>query len=106
MDQLQFSEQKKECVMACPICRNIEAVEDLSFGGGRRFYCVPCGGFFRISSTLETLSEGKSYDVGRTRKRLDAQRELIKRGPQDPNKLQDLEPALSSDDQDLLIDPD
>lgn len=92
--------------MACPICRNIDAVEDLSFGGGKRFHCTSCGGFFRISSTLDALSAGNSYDVDRTRERLDGLREMKRREPQDPNKPQDLEPALSSEDQDLLIDPD
>jgi hypothetical protein len=91
--------------MACPICKNIDAVEDLSFGGGKRFHCVPCGGFFRISSTLDALSEGKLYDVDRARERLDRQRELKKRQPTDPNRLQDLEPLLSSGDIDLLIVP-
>ena len=92
--------------MACPICRNTDAIEDQSFGGGRRFHCVPCGVFFRISSTLDTLSEGKLYDVDRTRERLDRQRKLKNRQPAYPNGLQDLEPLLSSEDNDLLIEPD
>lgn len=89
--------------MSCPICRNKGALEDRSFGGGLRFNCVPCGGYFRISSTLDALAEGKSYDVDRARERLEERREFKKREPQDPNGPQDLEPVLDSDDKDLLI---
>jgi hypothetical protein len=90
--------------MACPICQNVEAIEDLSFGGGKRFYCLLCGGFFKISSTLNTLAEGKSYDVERTRERLEAKREAKKQEPQDPDIPGDLEPVLGFVDKDLLID--
>lgn len=92
--------------MACPICRNVDAVEDLSFGGGKRFHCLLCGGFFRISTTLNALSEGKLFDVDRTRERLDRQRELKKRQSTDPSKVQNLEPLLGPEDKDLLIDQD
>jgi len=91
--------------MACPICGNAEAIEHLTFGGGLRFECAPCGGYFRISSTLETLAEGKTFDVAQSRERLEEVRELKKREPQDPNRPQDLEPTLTSDDDRLLIDP-
>ena len=91
--------------MACPICGNADAVEHLTFGGGLRFSCAPCGGFFRISSTLETLATGKSFDVGRTRQLLEAKREQKKQEPLDPNRPQDLEPTLTSDDDELLISP-
>ncbi len=56
--------------MNCPLCGNTNALEDLSFGGGLRVYCEPCGGFYRISSTLHTLAEGKTYDTERARTRL------------------------------------
>jgi hypothetical protein len=92
--------------MACPICRNKDAVEDLSFGGGKRFHCVPCGGFFRISTILDALSEGKLFDVDRARDRLDRQRNSKKRQPNDPNSLQYLEPILSVEDHGLLIESD
>ncbi|WP_130905347.1 hypothetical protein [Pseudomonas sp. Sample_22] len=92
--------------MACPICGNEAAVEHQTFGGGLRFHCQPCGGFFRISSTLETYLEGKVFDIDRSRERLDADREQKRRGPQDPNRPQDLEPTLNSYDRELLIDPE
>ena len=92
--------------MGCPVCGNTEAVEDLSFGGGVRFYCAPCGGHFRISSSLDAIQGDKTYDVERTRERLEADRARRRLQPQDPNRLQDLEPALSSADEDLLTDPD
>jgi len=91
--------------MACRICGNEEAVEHQSFGGGLRFNCQPCGGFFGISYTLETLAEGKAFDVDRSRERLEEIRELKKQEPQDPNRPQDLEPTLTSDDRGLFIDP-
>ncbi|WP_223513497.1 hypothetical protein [Pseudomonas sp. GL-R-26] len=91
--------------MACTICGNEEAAEDKSFGGGLRFHCLPCGGFFRISSTLDTLAEGKIFNIDRSRERLEELRELKKREPQDPNRPQDLEPTLTSDDQELLNVP-
>jgi transposase-like protein len=83
--------------MCCPLCGNHGARKDLSFGGGSRFYCEPCGGFFRISSTLDALAEGRIYDTKRARDRLEEQR---KAHDQDP------EPALGPDDADLLTDPD
>jgi hypothetical protein len=92
--------------MSCPLCGNNGAREDLSFGGGLRFYCEPCGGFFRISSTLDALAEGKTYDTQRARDRLEEKREAKRREAHEPNSAQDLEPALGSDDVDLLIDPD
>jgi hypothetical protein len=92
--------------MSCPLCGNIAAREDLSFGGGRRFFCEPCGGFFRISSSLDAIAEGNTYDACRARERLEEKREAKKREPLDPNRPQDLEPALSSEDKDLLIEPD
>jgi len=91
--------------MACPVCRNEEAVEHPTYGGGLRFHCQPCGGFFRISSTLEAYLESKVFDIDRARQRLEMDRERKRREPQDPNRPQDLEPVLSSNDQDLLIDP-
>ena len=81
-------------------------MEDLSFGGGLRFHCVPCGGYFRISSTLDTISGDKVYDVARARLRLEEIREQKSREQNDPNRPQDLEPTLSSDDEELLISPD
>ncbi|VVO27143.1 hypothetical protein [Pseudomonas fluorescens] len=87
--------------MSCPVCGNHGAREDLSFGGGMRFYCEPCGGFFRVSSTLINVAEGKTFDSERARKRLKEQREA-----HGPNSLQDPEPTLGPDDADLLIDPD
>lgn len=92
--------------MVCPICRNIDAVEDLSFGGGLRFCCAPCGGYFRISSTLDAISQGKSYDVARTRLCLEERRDQKIREQNDLNRPQDLEPTLSSDDGGLLSDSD
>ena len=85
--------------MCCPLCGNNGALKDLSFGGGSRFYCEPCGGFFRISSALDTLAEGKTYDTKRARDRLEEQRKAQKR------EDQDAEPALGPDDADLLTDP-
>ena len=92
--------------MCCPLCGNHGALKDLSFGGGSRFYCEPCGGFFRISSTLDGLAEGKTYDTKRARDRLGEKREAQRREAHVPNEAQDPEPALDPDDADLLIDPD
>ena len=61
--------------MNCPLCGNTNALEDLSFGGGLRIHCEPCGGFYRISSTLHALAEGKSYDTECARTRLKKKRE-------------------------------
>lgn len=91
--------------MPCRICGNEEAVEHPSLGGGLRFHCQPCGGFFGISFTLESLAEGKVFDVDRTRDRLEEIREQKKREPRDQNLSQNLEPTLTSDDQRLLIYP-
>lgn len=92
--------------MGCPICGNAGAIEHPTFAGGLRFDCPPCGGYFCISSTLETLAEGKEFDIGRTRAVLEAKRERKRQEPLDPNRPQDLEPTLTSDDQELLIHPD
>lgn len=81
-------------------------MEDLSFGGGLRFHCAPCGGYFRISSTLDAITGNKVYDVARARLRLEEIREKKSREPNEPNRPQDLEPTLSSDDEGLLISPD
>jgi hypothetical protein len=83
--------------MNCPLCGNTNALEDLSFGGGLRIHCEPCGGFYRISSTLHALAEGKCYDTERARTRLKKKRET--------GKLEDQEPALGPEDKDLLIEP-
>lgn len=91
--------------MSCRICGNENAVEHASLGGGLRFHCQPCGGFFGISFTLETLAQGKLFDVERSRKRLDEIREQKKREPRDPSVHQNLEPTLTSHDDGLLISP-
>ncbi|CAH0126266.1 MULTISPECIES: hypothetical protein [Pseudomonas] len=83
--------------MNCPLCGNTNALEDRSFGGGLRIHCEPCGGFYRISSTLHALAEGKSYDTELARTRLKKKRET--------GKLEDQEPALGPEDKDLLIEP-
>jgi hypothetical protein len=82
--------------MNCPLCGNTNALEDLSFGGGVRIHCEPCGGFYRISSTLNTLAEGKTYDTERARARLKKKRET--------NKSEDQDPALGPEDKDLLVE--
>ncbi|UVM52673.1 MULTISPECIES: hypothetical protein [unclassified Pseudomonas] len=84
--------------MNCPLCGNTNALEDLSFGGGLRVYCEPCGGFYRVSSTLITLAEGKTCDTERARARLKKKRET--------DSLEDQEPALGPDDKDLFIESD
>jgi len=91
--------------MSCRICGNEDAVEHASLGGGLRFHCQPCGGFFGISFTLESLAEGRLFDVERARERLEEIREQKKRQQQDANHSQNSEPTLTSDDQRLLIDP-
>ncbi|RON12019.1 hypothetical protein [Pseudomonas frederiksbergensis] len=83
--------------MNCPLCGNTNALEDLSFGGGLRIYCEPCGGFYRISTTLNALADGKTYDTERTRARLKKKRET--------DNLEDQEPALGAEDKDLLVEP-
>lgn len=82
--------------MNCPLCGNTNALEDLSFGGGLRIHCEPCGGFYRISSTLHALAEGKIYHTERARARLKKKRET--------GKLEDQEPALGPEDKNLLIE--
>ncbi|MBV7493514.1 MULTISPECIES: hypothetical protein [Pseudomonas] len=83
--------------MNCPLCGNTYALEDSSYGSGLRIHCEPCGGFYRISTTLSGLAEGKIYDTERARARLKKKRET--------DELEDQEPALGAEDEDLLVEP-
>lgn len=83
--------------MVCQICGE-EAVRDRSFGGGKRFNCAPCGGFYRISTSLDALANGRQFNVQVARELLSERREENRRRGVDPNRLQDLEPTLYGDD--------
>lgn len=83
--------------MTCPICL-AEATQDRSFGGGMRYYCPPCGGFYRISTSLDALAEGRNFNVEVARELLRERRDekTRQRTPSTPD--QDLEPTLYGHD--------
>lgn len=91
--------------MGCVVCLSEDGHEVRSFGGGRRFACVGCGGYFQVSSTLDALMGNKVFHVDETRRVLEQRRATLARQPLDPNNPQGREPILNSDDRDLLVNP-
>ncbi len=53
--------------MTCLVCGGEAGSEVESFGGGRRFFCEPCGGYYQASGTLNAMLRGKLFEVESTR---------------------------------------
>jgi len=90
--------------MVCIVCRK-SGREIESMGGGRRFHCDECGGYYRVSSSLDALIRGRDFDTDRTRAALQQRRAVLREHPRGAGRDQDFEPALISSDVSLLIDP-
>lgn len=90
--------------MLCIVCQSGGGEID-SMGGGRRFHCDGCGGYYRISDTLDAILGDKVFDIERTRTALDQRRAWLRDHPRGEGRDQDFEPILNSTDTDLLIDP-
>jgi len=79
--------------MTCAICK-AETEPRLPFGLAFRYSCQDCGDY-RISTTLDAVIGDRVFDIERTRVVLNFRRRQ--------NSAE--EALLSSDDQDLLIEP-
>lgn len=88
--------------MVCIVCReNGREIE--SMGGGRRFHCEDCGGYYRMSSSLDAMLGDRKFDVERTRSVLQRRRADLLEHPRGEGRDQDFEPALISSDEHLLV---
>ncbi len=88
--------------MTCLVCGSEAGREVESFGGGRRFFCEPCGGYYQISDTLDAILRGRSFDVEPTRAHLERERNRLNIHPRGPAEHQS-EPILFGHDDRFLV---
>lgn len=74
--------------------------------GGLHIYCKRCGGFFRISSTLEALMKERAINTRAAQRVLSERREALKIAGIDDDDPKGLEPTLYGGDCSTVLIPD
>lgn len=88
--------------MPCPVCDRDAVVRPIGTGG-LHIYCKRCGGFFKISSTLEALMKEGTINTPAAQQVLAQRREALKMSGIDDDGPKDLGPTLYGGDCSIVL---